>query len=168
MRGVAEVPVGASDGGRHNDPVAEAEEAETLAACLPQPKTPQEWEAVAAEIRARPNPGSTDLAFLMADYGIPAVATFRFGPSCTAEAESRLRDLLVRIAATPKYEHLLEAIAWRSHDHGFEYPEGFVLVNWRERLAETPWSDRTRGRYGIPMPEAVGHDGAGNGQGVSI
>lgn len=157
MRAVAATSVGAPDGEGliEPDPVR----IEALMGCLPWPRTPEEWEAVAPEIRARPVLNNTEKVHLLADHGIPAVVTYRSSEADAVGAEESLRSLLLLAAGSDRHRNLLEAIAWRSHAFGLEYPAHFLLRDWRERLADVPWSDQARERYGIPAAEAGGHDG---------
>jgi len=161
MRGVAET---ASTPNCEEKDEADPDEAEgeEEAACLPRPKTPEEWEDALAEIAGRRRANAADVAFLLADYGIPAVTTVVARTLDLPKIENVIRKVMATVHACEPTRHLLEAIAWRSHDHGFDYPEDFALLDWRERFADVPWSDQARARYGIPMPHA-GEQGDGEG-----
>ncbi|MEN6644003.1 MAG: ATP-binding protein [Armatimonadia bacterium] len=156
MRAVAATSVGEPDGEGPIEP--DPARIEALLGCIPWPRTPEEWENVAAGIRARPVPNDTEKVRLLADHGIPAVVTYRPRTGDADETEEGLRSLLLLAAGSDRHRHLLEAIAWRSHAFGLEYPAHFLLRDWRERLADIPWSDGARSRYGIPSPPPDGHE----------
>lgn len=163
IRGVAATPISEPGGGGAVDAGANAAETEVLAACLPRPRTREEWEAVGRKIRSRSLNDSADIGYLLADYGVPAVATFIAPDPDILRLESVLRETLTHLADNRSASNLLDTIAWRSHAFGLEYPAHFLLRDWRERLADVPWSDGARSRYGIPSPGPQPPGSAGDG-----